>query len=83
MADESPRGADLTQEEFEALHGAAAKREPRELQVTVTDDCLVQVGNDLGQMYYQLTPEMATAHINHLMAARAQAYRMRQTKAGG
>jgi hypothetical protein len=76
------RGGDLTQAEFEAIHNAKA-RDPQELQVTVTDDGLVQVGNDLGQMYYQLTPEMASTHITHLMEARQKAHAIRKIKAGG
>lgn len=72
---------DLTQAEFDRLH--AVVQEPRQLLVTVTDDGYVEVGNDLKQMYYKLTPEEASKHIVHLMEARVKAHAIRKVKGGG
>lgn len=72
---------DLTQTEFDRLHKAI--QDPRELLVTVTDTGFIEVGNDLKQMYYRLTPEETTKHIAHLIEARAKAHALRKVKGGG
>ncbi len=72
---------DLTKEAFEALHGKKPEQ-PTKIIVTVTDDGLVQVGNDLGQEYYAITPEMTTQHITLLMEARQKAHAIRKAKGG-
>ena len=73
------KNGDLTLEELTRLH-AKKFPEPKELVVAVTDDGYVQVGNDLKQMYYKLTPVETTKHISLLMEARQKAFAIRKAR---
>ena len=74
----TPNG-DLTLEELQRLH-AKSLPEPSRLDVVVTDDGYVAVGNDLKQTYFRLTPEETTKVITLLMAARQRASAIRTAK---
>lgn len=68
---------DLTLAEFEAIQRPKYP-EPKELQVSDDDKGYVRVGNDLGQMYFKLTPRETSRIISLLMEGRANAIRTRK-----
>lgn len=72
----TPEG-DLTLAELEAIQ---AKRlpVPKELIVKVSDDGLVQVGNEFDQVYMTLDNPSCSTLIKLLIDARAKAYRILQ-----